>query len=208
MELEIGTITKWNDEKGFGFITPKSGGKQIFIHINEFSRDHLRPIHGLSVAFSKKTDTKGRNYAVHICPLKGHKKINKSGRQLLFSILLSTAFFLIVGVLVAINKLPIIVLGAYMVLSIAAFGIYKKDKSAAEWDEWRTPENTLHLISLLGGWPGALIAQNKLRHKSKKLSFKIIYWATVLINCIAFVWLFTHNGTTRLKALIEYLNLA
>jgi cold shock CspA family protein len=40
MESEIGTITKWNDEKGFGFITPNSGRKQIFIHINEFSRKH------------------------------------------------------------------------------------------------------------------------------------------------------------------------
>ena len=207
MELEIGTITKWNDEKGFGFITPKSGGKQIFIHINEFSKHHQRPIHGLSVAFGRKIDATGRNYAVHVCPQKGHKKTNKADRQLFFSIILSSAFFLVVGVLVAINKLPIIVLGAYMVLSIAAFGIYQKDKSAAERDEWRTPENTLHFISLLGGWPGALIAQNKLRHKSKKLSFKIIYWATVLINCIAFAWLFTPNGAARLKALIGYLDL-
>ncbi len=52
MESEIGTITKWNDEKGFGFITPNSGGKQIFIHINEFSREHKRPIQGISVKYN------------------------------------------------------------------------------------------------------------------------------------------------------------
>nr|NJM04595.1 DUF1294 domain-containing protein [Desulfobacula sp.] len=45
-----------------------------------------------------------------------------------------------------------------MLLSIAAFGMYKKDKSAAKWDDWRTPESTLHMVSLFGGWPGALIA--------------------------------------------------
>ncbi len=85
------------------------------------------------------------------------------------------------------DELPIVILGAYLILSAAAFALYKKDKSAAEWDEWRTPENTLHMISMLGGWPGALVAQNKLRHKSSKLSFRVVYWATVVINCAALV---------------------
>lgn len=206
MESEIGTVTTWNDEKGFGFITPKSGEKQIFIHVNEFSKEHKRPIQGLSVSFNRKTDPRGRNYAVNVYPLKGHKKVDKANAQLLFSIIFSSTFFVIIAILVAINKLPIIIIGAYIILSLVAFGMYKKDKSAAEWDEWRTPESTLHLISLIGGWPGALIAQNKLRHKSKKLSFKVAYWATVMINCGTLAWLLTPDGSVKFNQLIQIIH--
>jgi uncharacterized membrane protein YsdA (DUF1294 family)/cold shock CspA family protein len=207
MESEIGTVTAWNDEKGFGFITSKSGGKKIFLHINEFSREHKRPIQGLSVKFNRKIDHKGRNFAGNVCPLKGHKKIDKANSQLLFSFIISTTFFVIIGILVAINKLPIIIIGAYLILSLVAFGMYKKDKSSAKWDEWRTPESTLHLISLIGGWPGALIAQNKLRHKSKKFSFKIVYWVTVIINCSILGWLLTRDGSLKFNDIIKLINL-
>jgi cold shock CspA family protein len=60
MTSEIGTITKWNDEKGFGFITPNSGGKSVFIHINDFSRRHKRPVQGLSVTYNLSKDKRGR----------------------------------------------------------------------------------------------------------------------------------------------------
>lgn len=206
MESETGKLTTWNDEKGFGFITSITGGKQIFIHINEFSKEHKRPIQNLSVTFDRRTDPKGRNYAVNVYPLKGHKKVNKADSQLLLSIIFSSTFLVIIGILVTINKLPLIIMGAYIILSLVAFGMYKKDKSAAEWDEWRTPESTLHLISLIGGWPGALIAQNKLRHKSKKLSFKVVYWATVMINCGALAWLLTPDGSMTLNILIQRIN--
>ena len=198
MESEIGTISKWNDEKGFGFITPNSGGKQIFIHINEFSREHKRPMQGISVKYNTSTDARGRCCAVDVSPLQGHKKISKADRQLLFSLLFSGAFFAILGILVAMDELPIVIPGAYLILSAVAFALYKKDKSAAEWDEWRTPENTLHMISMLGGWPGALVAQNKLRHKSSKLSFRVVYWATVVINFGALAWLLSPDGASML----------
>ncbi|MEK6204996.1 MAG: cold shock and DUF1294 domain-containing protein [Amylibacter sp.] len=207
MESRIGTITTWNDEKGFGFITPTSGEKRIFIHINEFSREHRRPILGLSVSYDKSADSTGRNCAINVYPVKEHKQVSKADSQLLFSIIFSSTFLAIVGILVVTNKLPFIVFGAYIILSVLAFRLYKKDKSAAEWDEWRTPENTLHMISLIGGWPGALIAQNKLRHKSKKLSFRVAYWATVMVNCVGLTWLLTPDGSTRLKILIENINL-
>jgi uncharacterized membrane protein YsdA (DUF1294 family) len=64
---------------------------------------------------------------------------------------------------------------------------YAIDKSAAVSGRWRTPEQTLHLFSLAGGWPGALLAQQVLRHKTSKESFIAAFWLTVLLNAAAFV---------------------
>lgn len=75
----------------------------------------------------------------------------------------------------------------YLVLSAVAFVAYAIDKSAARRGARRTPESTLHLLALLGGWPGALLAQQFLRHKSTKASFRAVFWATVVINVIGFV---------------------
>jgi uncharacterized membrane protein YsdA (DUF1294 family) len=61
----------------------------------------------------------------------------------------------------------------------------------------------LHLLGLAGGWPGALIAQQMLRHKSKKASFLAVFWVTVLINCGALLWLHTARGQGALQALLS-----
>ncbi|MCP5079858.1 MAG: DUF1294 domain-containing protein, partial [Psychromonas sp.] len=84
-----------------------------------------------------------------------------------------------------------------------AFIMYAVDKSAAKRGAWRTQESTLHLLSVVGGWPGALVAQQKFRHKTRKLSFQMIFWVTVLLNCVAFIWLFTSTGTASFQSLID-----
>ena len=61
------------------------------------------------------------------------------------------------------------------------------DKSASKSGRWRTPEKMLHLFSLAGGWSGALLAQQLLRHKTSKQSFVYAFWFTVLVNVGAFV---------------------
>jgi uncharacterized membrane protein YsdA (DUF1294 family) len=53
----------------------------------------------------------------------------------------------------------------------------------------RTRERTLHLIDLLGGWPGGLLAQDRLRHKTRKATFQLVFWATVAIHCALLGWL-------------------
>jgi uncharacterized membrane protein YsdA (DUF1294 family) len=89
------------------------------------------------------------------------------------------------------------VLLAYLGLSVLAFIVYALDKSAAVSGRWRTPESTMHLISLAGGWPGALIAQQLLRHKTSKQSFVYAFWFAVLINVSVFVaW---HAGLSPLR---------
>ncbi|KZX55868.1 hypothetical protein A3712_06100 [Vibrio sp. HI00D65] len=82
----------------------------------------------------------------------------------------------------------------YLVIGVVTFFVYAKDKRAAINGNWRVPEKTLHIFSVAGGWLGALIAQDKLRHKTQKQPFRAIYWLTVVINVAAFVWTLTPSG--------------
>jgi uncharacterized membrane protein YsdA (DUF1294 family) len=68
-------------------------------------------------------------------------------------------------------------------VSFATFCLYSLDKAAAEAGRWRTSEGTLLLWGLLGGWPGALVAQKVRRHKSRKQPFQFLFWLTVVLNC-------------------------
>ncbi|MBW3527014.1 DUF1294 domain-containing protein [Shewanella sp. NKUCC05_KAH] len=80
------------------------------------------------------------------------------------------------------HMLPVGIAGMYLTLSLLTFIAYAIDKSAAKRNKWRTKESTLHLLALMGGWPGALFAQNLLRHKSVKASFRNVFWLTVVAN--------------------------
>jgi uncharacterized membrane protein YsdA (DUF1294 family) len=80
------------------------------------------------------------------------------------------------------HMLPVGIAGMYLTLSLLTFIAYAIDKSAAKRNKWRTKESTLHLLALMGGWPGALFAQNLLRHKSVKASFRNVFWITVVAN--------------------------
>lgn len=83
------------------------------------------------------------------------------------------------------NALLIIAL-VYGCMSLATYVVYALDKSAARRRRRRVPERTLHLLALFGGWPGALLAQHYLRHKSSKGGFLRLFWLTMLLNCALF----------------------
>lgn len=103
-------------------------------------------------------------------------------------LLIVLLFMGFVAGLVYVGKLPLAVLEIYLAVSLIAFAAYAWDKSTARNQQWRTPENTLHLLALLGGWPGALIAQQRLRHKTKKMSFLVVFWITTVLNCGVLGW--------------------
>lgn len=84
----------------------------------------------------------------------------------------------------------------YAVVSVIAYVVYAIDKKAAIKQRRRVSEKTLHLLSLVGGWPGAWIAQQRLRHKTQKTAFKVVYWLTVGVNlaCLLGLTLYPYEG--------------
>lgn len=185
-----GKVTEWQDDKGFGMIEPIDGTPALFFHENFLLSPTRRPRVGDSVYFVIAMNSEGKRRAERV--LLRNKRRSKQV-DMFFDIIyiaLASFFFLCIGILVSQQKLSLVVAIVYLLVSFLTFFLYWHDKYKAEKDGWRTPEKTLHLCSLVGGWPGALIAQRTLHHKSRKRSFQLIFATTILCNLV-FVALFT-----------------
>lgn len=213
-----GHIKKWQDGKGFGFIET-AAGESVFFHISAF-RAQRRPEVGEQVVFTVGQDNQGRLQAKDVQELsfvqqkmaqknnqirqRNHKRsaqaeFEAGQKKRLF---LGIGFYGVVILLAVMNKLSWLVIAWYVILGVITYGMYAKDKAAAQNGDWRTPESTLHLLSTLGGWVGALVAQTYLRHKSQKPEFRIAYYLTVIINLAGLLFIMVNGGDlTGLKAL-------
>ncbi|MFT4732880.1 MAG: uncharacterized membrane protein YsdA (DUF1294 family)/cold shock CspA family protein [Gammaproteobacteria bacterium] len=189
-----GKITTWNTQKAFGFIAPIAGGSQIFIHINAFQNRTRVPKINDVVIFSLAKDKDGRACAEKALyageKLKKTPKLNRSKLSIVLAIALLV--WLNVGSYTGYMLMPLKY--AYYGLSIITFIAYAYDKFKAKRNAWRTPESTLHFLALLGGWPGAAIAQQVFRHKSSKPDFRVMFWVTVFINLAMLAWLLSPYG--------------
>ncbi len=206
-----GKIIKWNDEKGFGFILPNDSQKNIFVHIKSFSDKSLRPIEGGHVTYTVQKNNDGRDSAIRVLRATDnvvrsrassnrnkninprYKRININNTQsdlksahsvspLYIIIILSFMAFLLHFSIE--GKLPLFIIPIYIIMGIMTYFIYSEDKDMAINNERRTSEQSLLALSLFGGWVGALIAQQKFRHKTKKISFQMSFWTTVFFNII------------------------
>lgn len=195
MEFD-GILVQWNDKRGFGFLEPIQGGQQIFAHIKSFNTNN-RPKINQRYVFKIETNNQGKKQALNIRSYQSAKqnpsnRINKfnnnSPAQWGTASLFAIPLFMVVYVLCAVLfKVPRYTFAIYIISSFILFFMYAIDKSAAGANQRRIPESNLHTIALLSGWPGALIAQQVLRHKSVKTEFRQVFWATVVLNIIAFV---------------------
>jgi len=79
----------------------------------------------------------------------------------------------------------------YLGASVLCVAVYGIDKLAARGGRDRVPEAMLLSLGLVGGWPGAIVAQQVFRHKTVKRRFRVLFWMTVAVNvaAFAFAWL-------------------
>ncbi|MGV8970110.1 MAG: DUF1294 domain-containing protein [Microbacteriaceae bacterium] len=216
----IGVISQWDDERGFGFIAPNSGGKDIFVHHSAFSRDTSRPASGDMIIYTLGTSAEGKPRAVYATHGEdtrsprstSFRKIDASTRGQRPAIRGGTvradilAIIVFVGVAAAIGvrwPLPLWLPVLYGTTSVIAFFMYRHDKLAAINRRWRSRESSLHLIAIVGGWPGAIVAQQVYRHKTTKKRFRELLWATILVNVALFLMV-----TTPFMAWLSRLDLA
>ncbi|WP_296754448.1 cold shock and DUF1294 domain-containing protein [Thiobacillus sp.] len=197
-----GKITDWKDDKGFGFITPNGGDQRVFVHIKSFSNRQQRPVGNEIVTYELTHDTEGRPQANSVAFVGKRVTPATPSGQANAPLILTAAFLVFVVGSVFAGKLPIAVVWIYLAASFVAFVAYALDKLAARNGQWRTPESTLHLFSLAGGWPGALLAQRLLRHKSSKQSFQLVFWVTVILNCCVLAWFFSTSGAEALRSML------
>jgi|TARA_A100001518_G_C1227302_1_gene80942 uncharacterized membrane protein YsdA (DUF1294 family)/cold shock CspA family protein len=205
-----GTVKKWQDDKGFGFIETQNGDS-VFFHVSEF-KARRRPEVGEQVVFTMGRDNQGRLRATEVQELyfvqqkmaqknqQIRQRNQKSSHQAEFEAgqkkrsFLGLAFYGVLILLAATDKLSWLVVGWYAALGLVTYIMYAKDKAAAQSSDWRTPEFTLHVLSALGGWVGALLAQTYLRHKSQKPEFRVTYYLTVVVNMAGLLFLLAGGG--------------
>lgn len=196
-----GRLVEWFDEKGYGFIQPNDDSKdRVFLHIKDFARQGPRPILGCALEYNVIVDVQGRYRAQQVSYLKASQtqksrtskvspKKTEQGQRWSPMQIASVAYIVFLALLVLMGRLSGLVLLLISVMNAASYWFYAQDKEAAKNGQRRVPENTLHLLSFLGGWPAAWLAQQKLRHKTQKQPFRKIYFCTILFNILLILWL-------------------
>ncbi|MES2879519.1 MAG: cold shock and DUF1294 domain-containing protein [Pseudomonadota bacterium] len=187
-----GRLKTWNDARGFGFIEPHQGGQEIFVHITAFPAGTGKPVPNLKVSFEVEQKADGKKRAKNVIFGRPARAVSRIGGRAANSWAVENTIVLTVFALAYL--VVTVVWGTSWYLAVGYFGMslvcafaYGMDKTAARNGHWRISESTLLFLGMIGGWPGAIVAQQTLRHKTSKVSFQVSFWFTVVINVGAFL---------------------
>jgi uncharacterized membrane protein YsdA (DUF1294 family)/cold shock CspA family protein len=183
-----GTIASWNQDRGFGFITPANGGARVFVHVRALPHGARVPQVGDELTYEIERTSDGKTRARFV-RLAGSRRTQTYGqvRTNILSYLPLVLFAIIYAVVQALWHPYYWVLLVYVGTSLICVLIYWADKAAAAQGGWRVSESALLLLGLAGGWPGAIIAQRLFHHKTRKRSFQAAFAGSIVVNILAFV---------------------
>ncbi|WP_445661044.1 DUF1294 domain-containing protein [Acinetobacter sp. F16] len=194
-----GRLVEWFDDKGYGFIQPNDASKdRVFLHIKDFARQGPRPIVGCALEYTVLLDGDGRFRAQQVMYLKASqtqkilpkpKNVNGQQQKLKPMQIACIAYILALAVFTLLGMLSGMVLLFISIVNALTYWLYAQDKEAALLGNRRIPEQSLHILSFLGGWPTAWLAQERLRHKTQKQPFRKIYFCTIALNILLILWL-------------------
>lgn len=203
-----GKVVFWRDDKGFGFVVCNQTRQKLFFHIRDHAGSEGRPQLNDLLQFSVKQDKQGRDIAapwqfVHAKPATPASPYKAAVQSDSFSIqyakhialLFRLSFLVAVIIALLFGRLLYILPLLYLEASVFTYWLYKTDKEAAIVRHGnRLTEESLQLYSLIGGWPGAYIAQYQLAHKRSKLSFRREFGFVIVGNTLLLIWLISPWG--------------
>lgn len=203
-----GTVVFWRDDKGFGFVLCDQSGEKLFFHIRDMAGVGDRPKPGDKLQFGLSQDKQQRNIAApwRFATAPAESQFKKMSARMLqgaadiayanhTALLFRLAFFIAVVIALLFGKLLYVLPLLYVEASIFTYWLYKADKEAAIARHGnRLTEETLQLFSLIGGWPGAYLAQQQLAHKRSKMSFRREFGFVILGNALLVIWLLSPWG--------------
>jgi len=190
----VGKVVEWNDARGFGFILPIAGTQhRLFFHIRDYARPGRRPEIGELVKYTPSRGKDGKECAVAIRRARhGTRKSTRQHHPSNTSVLSGPLQFALLAMYtgalawsVHSGHVPLWFAYAISTASVVTFLLYLVDKQASRARRRRVPEANLHLLELIGGWPGALLGQLLLRHKSSKRDYQWVFWCIVATNVVA-----------------------
>lgn len=191
----LGKIIEWDDARGFGFIRSHGDERRLFFHIRDYRRSGRRPEVGEFVRFQVSRQADGRWCAQDVDRVAQRRRgavrraVSADAPRVgwIAVAMLIVGYAVLLAWSLAMGRMPGAVVAAMPVLSVITWLVYAADKRAARSRRQRVPEMHLHALELAGGWPGALLAQRMLHHKSRKRSYQAVFWILVALNVAAII---------------------
>jgi uncharacterized membrane protein YsdA (DUF1294 family)/cold shock CspA family protein len=186
-----GVCVKFDADRGFGFIRPATAAgakdQDVFVHVRNIDgRKVLRA--GQPVTYHVTRTDKGPA-AIKVRP--GSVLATPFLRYLLIG--LGSALLLLVGLANALDRpasFALWLLFWVIAMSLTALGLYGYDKAQAINGGQRIPEAVLHLVTALGGSPGAFVGMRLFHHKTGKAAFQVVFWVILAVQLALAAWWF------------------
>lgn len=181
--IETGRLVKWNDEKGYGFIQPADGSPDVFVHVSGLLGGTRRPKEGDEVRYEmdrSQRRAKAVNVRVKALPLPNTVPLAYAVGTFCLGLYLLYAFRILDA------RAPVL---GYMTMSVITFGFFYVDKKRAEEDRWRLTETSMHVLEILGGWPGSIVALGMLRHKTRKAEYLAMLCVIIAVHVLTWILL-------------------